>query len=48
VATPVSRSQSETPKKFVTGKELQEFPRTKQEFTIVRRVLKLRFSRRLR
>jgi succinate-semialdehyde dehydrogenase / glutarate-semialdehyde dehydrogenase len=43
-----SRSKSTTRKKFGMGKEMQEFPRTKQQFTIVRRVLKLKFSRRLR
>jgi succinate-semialdehyde dehydrogenase/glutarate-semialdehyde dehydrogenase len=42
-----SRAKSTTRKKFGMGKEMQEFPRTKQQFTIVRRVLKLKFSRRL-
>jgi succinate-semialdehyde dehydrogenase / glutarate-semialdehyde dehydrogenase len=42
-----SRPKATTRKKFGMGKEMQEFPRTKQQFTIVRRVLKLKFSRRL-
>jgi succinate-semialdehyde dehydrogenase / glutarate-semialdehyde dehydrogenase len=42
-----SRPKATTRKKFGMGKDMQEFPRTKQQFTIVRRVLKLKFARRL-
>jgi succinate-semialdehyde dehydrogenase / glutarate-semialdehyde dehydrogenase len=41
-----SRAKATTRKKFSMGKEMQEFPRTEQQFSIVRRVLKLRFARR--
>jgi succinate-semialdehyde dehydrogenase / glutarate-semialdehyde dehydrogenase len=41
-----SRPKATTRKKFSMGKEMQAFPRTKEQFTIVRRVLKLRFARR--
>jgi succinate-semialdehyde dehydrogenase / glutarate-semialdehyde dehydrogenase len=41
-----SRPKATTRKKFSMGREMQEFPRTKQQFTIVRRVLKLKFARR--
>ena len=43
-----SRPKATTRKKFSMGKEMAEFPRTKQQFTIVRRVMKLTFVRRVR
>ncbi len=40
-----SRPKATTRKMFGMGKEMQEFPRTADQFSIVRRVLKLRYSR---
>ncbi|MCU1658409.1 MAG: aldehyde dehydrogenase [Pseudonocardiales bacterium] len=40
-----SRPKATTRKKFGMGKEMQEFPRTKQQYQIVRRVLRLKFAR---
>jgi hypothetical protein len=33
---------------FSMGKEMQTFPRTAEQFTIVRKVLKMRYARRWR
>ena len=41
-----SRAKATTRKKFSMGQEMQAFPRTKQQYTVVRRVLKLKFARR--
>ncbi|GDY31724.1 aldehyde dehydrogenase family protein [Gandjariella thermophila] len=41
-----SRPKATTRKRFSIGKEMQAFPRTREQFTTVRRVLKLRFARR--
>jgi succinate-semialdehyde dehydrogenase / glutarate-semialdehyde dehydrogenase len=41
-----TRPKATTRKKFGLGQEMQEFPRTKQQYTIVRRVLRLKFARR--
>jgi acyl-CoA reductase-like NAD-dependent aldehyde dehydrogenase len=43
-----TRAKATTSKRFSMGKEMQEFPRTKDQFTIVRRVVKLRYGRRFR
>ncbi|MDQ2795734.1 MAG: aldehyde dehydrogenase family protein [Actinomycetota bacterium] len=43
-----TRAKSTTRKKFSMGEEMQVFPRTKDQFEIVRRVVKLRYGRRLR
>jgi aldehyde dehydrogenase (NAD+) len=43
-----ARPKSTTRKKFSTGQEMQAFPRTKQQYAIVRRFLRLRFARRLK
>jgi aldehyde dehydrogenase (NAD+) len=41
-----TRPKATMRKKFSMGKEMQEFPRTAQQYTIVRRVLRLKFARR--
>ncbi|TAM90363.1 MAG: aldehyde dehydrogenase family protein [Jatrophihabitans sp.] len=41
-----SRPKATTRKKFSMGQDMQAFPRTKQQYPIVRRVLRLKFSRR--
>jgi aldehyde dehydrogenase (NAD+) len=41
-----SRPKATTRKKFSMGQDMQSFPRTAQQYTIVRRVLKLKFARR--
>jgi acyl-CoA reductase-like NAD-dependent aldehyde dehydrogenase len=41
-----SRPKATTRKRFSMGQDMQAFPRTKQQYTIVRRVLKLKFARR--
>jgi acyl-CoA reductase-like NAD-dependent aldehyde dehydrogenase len=43
-----TRAKATTSKRFGMGKEMQEFPRTKDQFEIVRRVVKLRYGRRFR
>jgi acyl-CoA reductase-like NAD-dependent aldehyde dehydrogenase len=43
-----TRAKATTSKRFSMGKEMQEFPRTKDQFEIVRRVVKLRYGRRFR
>jgi succinate-semialdehyde dehydrogenase / glutarate-semialdehyde dehydrogenase len=43
-----TRAKATTSKRFSMGKEMQEFPRTKDQFTIVRRVVKLRYGHRFR
>jgi aldehyde dehydrogenase (NAD+) len=43
-----TRAKATTRKKFSMGREMQEFPRTGQQFKIVRRVLKLQFARRVK
>jgi succinate-semialdehyde dehydrogenase / glutarate-semialdehyde dehydrogenase len=40
-----TRPKATTRKMFSMGKEMQEFPRTPDQFSIVRRVLKLRYAR---
>jgi acyl-CoA reductase-like NAD-dependent aldehyde dehydrogenase len=43
-----TRAKATTSKRFGMGKEMQEFPRTKDQFEIVRKVVKLRYGRRFR
>jgi succinate-semialdehyde dehydrogenase/glutarate-semialdehyde dehydrogenase len=43
-----SRSKATTSKKFKLGKDMQSFPREPDAYKIVSRVLKLKFSRRLK
>jgi succinate-semialdehyde dehydrogenase/glutarate-semialdehyde dehydrogenase len=43
-----ARAKSTTRKKFAMGKDLQSFPREPDAYKIVSRVLRLKFSRRLR
>jgi aldehyde dehydrogenase (NAD+) len=43
-----TRAKATTAKRFGMGKEMQEFPRTPDQFDIVRKVVKLRYGRRLR
>ncbi len=42
-----SRPKATTRKKFGMGKDMQQFPRDKDAYKIVKRVIKLKFSRRL-
>jgi acyl-CoA reductase-like NAD-dependent aldehyde dehydrogenase len=43
-----SRSKATTSKRFTMGKDMQSFPREPDAYKIVSRVLKLKFSRRLK
>lgn len=43
-----ARAKSTTSKRFGMGQEMQVFPRTKDQFDIVRKVVKLRYGRRFR
>jgi acyl-CoA reductase-like NAD-dependent aldehyde dehydrogenase len=43
-----TRAKATTRKMFSMGKEMQTFPRTEEQFTIVRKVLKMRYARRWR
>ena len=43
-----TRPKATTRKRFGMGKEMQVFPRTEEQYTIVRKVLKLRYGRRFR
>jgi len=43
-----SRPKATTRKKFGMGRELQQFPRAADQYKIVRRVLRLRFARRVK
>lgn len=43
-----TRAKATTRKKFSMGQDMQAFPRTAQQFKIVRRVVKLKYARRLR
>ena len=43
-----TRAKATTRKKFSMGQEMQVFPRTADQFTIVRKVVKLRYARRFR
>lgn len=43
-----TRPKATARKRFGMGKEMQVFPRTEEQYTIVRKVLKLRYGRRLR
>ena len=40
-----TRPKATTRKRFSMGKEMQTFPRTEEQFTIVRKVLKMRYTR---
>lgn len=43
-----ARAKATTRKRFEMGENMQQFPRTKEQFDIVRKVVKLRYARRLR
>ena len=43
-----TRAKSTTRKRFGMGEDMQAFPRTEEQFDIVRKVVKLRYGRRLR
>jgi acyl-CoA reductase-like NAD-dependent aldehyde dehydrogenase len=43
-----ARPKSTTRKKFSPGREMQVFPRTKDQYKVTRRFLRLRFARRVR
>jgi succinate-semialdehyde dehydrogenase / glutarate-semialdehyde dehydrogenase len=43
-----TRPKAVTRKRFSMGKEMQTFPRTAEQYTIVRKVLKMRYARRWR
>ncbi len=43
-----TRPKATARKRFGMGKEMQAFPRTEEQYTIVRKVLKLRYGRRFR
>ncbi|MGN6609524.1 MAG: aldehyde dehydrogenase family protein [Jatrophihabitans sp.] len=43
-----TRAKATTFKRFGMGQEMQEFPRTDEQFDIVRKVVKLRYGRRFR
>ena len=43
-----TRAKATTRKRFAMGKEMQAFPRTDEQFDIVRKVVKLRYGRRLK
>jgi acyl-CoA reductase-like NAD-dependent aldehyde dehydrogenase len=43
-----TRAKATTRKRFSMGEDMQQFPRTKEQFDVVYKVLKLRYGRRLR
>jgi acyl-CoA reductase-like NAD-dependent aldehyde dehydrogenase len=43
-----TRAKATTRKRFGMGEEMQQFPRTKQQFDVVRKVVKLRYGRKFR
>jgi succinate-semialdehyde dehydrogenase / glutarate-semialdehyde dehydrogenase len=43
-----TRAKATTSKRFGMGKEMQDFPRTQEQFDIVRKLVKLRYGRRFR
>jgi hypothetical protein len=43
-----TRAKATTRKRFNMGEDMQQFPRTKEQFDVVYKVVKLRYGRRFR